>query len=145
MLLFKVCLGAWPLVRLTMNEAQEAVNRGSRSNPCKYVLDTLMASAREDQESKVLEDVFYGFASNDAEIGTVIDPQTVRVVVNFGTGLSEALPSSHLLKSEEIYLDWITTAFKRSRTWYVGKWVASSIEGSRAKARSPSDNVGQGS
>ena len=55
---FKICLVGWRLVRLTMGEAGDAAKRGQRSNPCKFVLDAIMASVDTGQDDMMLDQEF---------------------------------------------------------------------------------------
>ncbi|KAL3418515.1 elongation factor 1-gamma [Phlyctema vagabunda] len=52
---FKICLVGWRLVRLTMVEAADAVKRGVRSDPCKFVLDAIMSCTDANTDALLLD------------------------------------------------------------------------------------------
>lgn len=52
---FKICLVGWRLVRLTMGQAGDTTNHGVRSNPCKFVLDAIMACVDTSGDDMMLD------------------------------------------------------------------------------------------
>lgn len=101
---FKICLVGWRLVRLTMGEAHESNKRGARTNPCKFVLDAIMACV-DDQGDPLMLD----------------------------TGFSNP-PPDRTMRSEIVFLAWVIEVFKKRTSWPVGKWVAAVMEESLSKA-----------
>ncbi|KAH9224277.1 fungal-specific transcription factor domain-containing protein [Leptodontidium sp. 2 PMI_412] len=137
MLSFTIALEAWKLIRLNMNRAQEAANRGSRSNPHKYILESLMSPAKEDQDLQELENVFNGISGNSMETSTAGTLWSANGAVNVGAELGGVSQGTQLMRSETIFLDWITRVFEGSRTWHVGKLVAQQV----AKCRSQNGGI----
>ncbi|KAG4432140.1 hypothetical protein IFR05_012377 [Cadophora sp. M221] len=131
MLAFAIALEAWKLIRINTNKAQEAASRGSRSNPHKFILETLMSSAKEDQDLQELENVFNGIAGSLIETSATGTLWSTDGAVGVNAELDGVSQGTQLMRSETIFLDWIIRVFEGSRTWHVGKLIAQQVAKSR--------------
>ncbi|RDW64797.1 hypothetical protein BP6252_10448 [Coleophoma cylindrospora] len=125
---FKICLIGWRLVRLTMSEAHEAANRGTTSNPCKFVLDIIMAFVHLEQDAIMCNEALYGTAVHEQEAGlhATNNPSTIT---NLGQTVSDTMAS------EVQFLEWVIDVFKQRKSWPVGNWIAAVMDESLEKAR----------
>lgn len=80
-----------------------------RSNPSRFVLDAIMACVVNVEDDDV---------QNAAATLAMLDDRPVD-----------------LARSEIRFLEWIVANFNKRTTWPVGKWVATVMEESLAKAR----------